>query len=58
MQIKRLSLLSRLIAADNYNNQEYTQTLYKFIIANIQLDDVILAILNDIEARIEGKDKG
>jgi len=43
---------------DNYNNQEYTKTLYKFIIANIQLDNVILAILNNIKAGIEGKDKG
>ena len=58
MQIKRLSLLSRLIVADDYNNWEYIKTLYKFIIADMQLDNVILAILNNIKAGIEGKDKG
>ena len=32
--------------------------LYKFIIANIQLNNVILAILNNIKAKTKGKDKG
>jgi hypothetical protein len=46
------------MVVDDYNNREYAKTLCKFIIADMQLDNIILAILNDIEARIEGKDKG
>jgi hypothetical protein len=58
LQIKRLSLSSRLMAADDYDNREYAQTLCKFIIADMRLDDVTLAVPNDMEAGTEGKDKG
>jgi len=43
---------------DDYNNREYAKALYKFIIADMQLNNVILAILNNIKAGTEGKDKG
>jgi len=55
LQIKSLSLSSELMAADDHDNLGYAKRLCKFIIADMRLEDITLAVPNDMEAGTKGK---
>ena len=55
LQIKSISLSSELMAADDSDNWGYAKKLCKFLITDMRLEDITLAVPNDMEAGTEGR---
>ena len=57
LQIKSLSLSYELMTADDSDNLGYAKKLSKFLIAHMRLEDITLAVPDDLEAGTEEKDE-